>query len=535
MKRLLSAILIASILLAFPACGSKKDETADKTIHYYLGQEPQTLDPQIAADQSAKLAIGALYEGLARLDENGDAVPGVAESWSANADHTVFTFQLRQDAVWTDEKPVTASDFVFAFRRALSPQTQSSACRPMFVLKNARKVNSGALPPDQLGVRAEGDKTLVVELEYAYVEFPALTSESVFMPCNETFFEETHGKYGLEFQSILSNGPFHLKGKLSWDHGKSLKLSRSELYRGNQAVKPAVLMFYMQGSEVDLSDPLKALSESTVDAAPIPEEQVEQAKELGLAITSFEDITWGLAFNTQEPIMQNEKIRQGLVMALPRQNLLAHLPENAEPADYIIGPQAVLMGNNYRQQAQGSTGYLKENSQSKALIQAGLKELTLDEFSNITILCPDTERAKRMVNEMLVAWNRQTGKYFSMKPMSESDLRSAIRSGEYQIALTGIHPEQDGKLLSVFRSDYPENPSQLNSRDLDQLLMTAEQSGDSGALSAYVQAENYLNAHAVFYPVYYKNSYYACGKNVSGIVFRPNSAGIDFLHAGKIE
>lgn len=535
LRRLLSALLVVCMLLVFPSCGQKKNEAADKVIQYYIEKEPQTLDPQVATDSSALLTIGALYEGLARLDENGKATPGVAESWSANATFTEFTFHLRNNAVWSDEQPVTAADFAFAFRRALAPQTKSLACRPLYAIKNARKISEGSLPVDQLGVSVPNDNTLVVELEYAYPEFPALTSQSVFMPCNEKFFLQTQGKYGLEYKAIVSNGPFVLGTKYSWDHGKQIKLSRSDKYKGAQAALPTALIFSMKGSDVDVTDPIKALTTSKVDAIAVSEQQALQAQALELSVTSFQDITWGLSFNTQDALMQNLKIRQGLIQSLPRQKLMEQLPEKAEPAEYIIGPQAMLMGENYRKLASSASGYQKESTQGGAMLQAGLKELGHPEFSRVTVLCPDTEQAKRMVNEILVAWNHLTGQYFSMQPMAEEELQKAVDNGEYQIALTGIHPEQDGKLLSVFRSDSPQNPARLSSQDFDRILITAEQSGNTGALASYIQAENYLSSNAVFYPIYYKNSYFASGKGVTGIVFRPNSGGIDFLLAGKTD
>lgn len=534
MKRVISVLLAVAMLLVFPAC-SPKDEAADKTIQYHIGQEPQTLDPQIASDESANLVIGAIYEGLARLDSEGKAIPGVAKSWSSNAEHTVFTFLLREDAAWSDGSAVTAADFVFAFRRALSPQTQSPVSRSLLSLKNAAQVNSGSSPLEQLGVSAKDDRTLVVELEYSYEDFPALTATGPFMPCNEMFFQETYGKYGLEKKYILSNGPFLLGGRYSWDHGKSIKLTRSDTYRGEQAARPAGLLFHMDGSETDVSDPLKALEDSVVDAIPLAENLVNQAENQGFSITAFQDITWGLALNTQDEALQNEKLRQGLVSMLPREKLLTHLPQRASVAGNIIGPGAQLMGNNYRELAGKSEGFLKENPQGSALVSAGLSELGLSELPRITVLCPDTEAAKKMVNEMLIAWNTSTGQYFNMKPVPLKELRQAVNSGEYQIALVGIHPEQDGKLLSVFRSDHPENPSRLVRPDFDQLLLSAEKSGDAGALSAYAKAESELNTRAIFYPIYYKESYYASGKGVTGIVFRPNSTGIDFTQAGKIE
>lgn len=534
MKRILSVVLAVAMLLVFPAC-AKKDEAADKTIQYHIGQEPQTLDPQIASDDSATLIIGAIYEGLARLDAEGHAVPGVAKSWTASENDTKFTFTLREDAMWSDGSYVKAADFVFAFRRALSPQTQSPVSRTMLSLKHAAQVNSGTLPPEQLGVTAPDDHTLVVELEYAYHDFPALTATGPFMPCNELFFQETHGKYGLEGKYILSNGPFVVAGRYSWDHGKSIKLARSDNYRGEQPARPAALLFYMDGSDIDISDPLAALEKAEVDAAPLPENQVAKAEAQGFSIASFQDITWGLAFNTQDEALKSETLRKGLVAALPRDKLLSQLPERATAAGNIIGPGATLMGNNYRELAGNADGFLKESTQSSAWIAAGLSELGLSSLPRITVLCPDTEAAKKLVNEMLIAWNTQTGQYFNMQPLSQRELEKAVASGDYQIALTGIHPEQDGTLLSVFRSDHPENPSRLMWPAFDQLLLTAEKSGDVGALTAYAKAESELNDRAIFYPIYYKESYYASGKGVTGILFRPNSTGIDFSQAGKIE
>ena len=243
----------------------------------------------------------------------------------------------------------------------------------------------------------------------------------------------------------------------------------------------------MDGSDIDISDPLAALEKAEVDAAPLPENQVAKAEAQGFSIASFQDITWGLAFNTQDEALKSETLRKGLVAALPRDKLL------------------------------------------------GLSELGLSSLPRITVLCPDTEAAKKLVNEMLIAWNTQTGQYFNMQPLSQRELEKAVASGDYQIALTGIHPEQDGTLLSVFRSDHPENPSRLMWPAFDQLLLTAEKSGDAGALTAYAKAESELNDRAIFYPIYYKESYYASGKGVTGILFRPNSTGIDFSQAGKIE
>ena len=136
LKRISALFLCAAVLFSLSACTDSRPKNADKTILYNLTDEPTTLDPQIASDENSVTVIQALFEGLVRLDANGDTQPGVAQNWSTDKSGTIYTFHLRKDAKWSDKDhtPVTASDFVFAFRRALSPETGSSTCSPMFCI-----------------------------------------------------------------------------------------------------------------------------------------------------------------------------------------------------------------------------------------------------------------------------------------------------------------------------------------------------------------------------------------------------------------
>ena len=95
MKRFAAIFLCVILLFSLAACEQDEPSNANKSFQYHLAAEPETLDPQIAADESGIILIQALFEGLTRLDADGNAVPGVAESWTSNADFTQFTFQLR--------------------------------------------------------------------------------------------------------------------------------------------------------------------------------------------------------------------------------------------------------------------------------------------------------------------------------------------------------------------------------------------------------------------------------------------------------
>lgn len=544
MKRVISIILAVMILLlGCCACGKKAAKNADKTINYNLDSEPKTLDPQIVSDYPGRVVIEALYEGLARLGKNERAYPGVAEKWEANSDNTVFTFTLRKDAKWTSpssdksEGPVTADDFVYAFQRALSPSTKSGTCSSMFCIKNAREVNAGKLPASQLGVTAKDAYTLVVQLDYPYPDFPALTATAPFMPCNKKFFDSTAGKYGLEVKTICSNGPFKIGGSYSWDHGNYIKLTRSATYSGSNKPLPAALNFTIgSNKDHDVSNPITALTTGTVDVIAIPATSLSDAEKIGCTISSFEDTTWGLCFNTANNLMKSGIIRKAFVQTLDRKKILSHLPENCKAADDIITPATTFMGSSYRK-AVGSAMYAKADNNAVNGLPSALKALSLDALPSVAVLGPDDSNVKLMLNEIITSWNAKMGNYFNMKPLSQEDLTTKVAAGDYQIALYPIRPNGDGpkQLLSLFQSTSNVNPAFLKDSNYDKLLAAADTQSGTDAIKSYAAAEKYLNNQFIFYPVYYENRYYACAKGVTGIIIHPYDAGIDFIQAGKEE
>ena len=535
-KKITALILICGMLIPFSACRKGSAKNADKTINYNLSAEPETLDPQIASDSPSLIAIGAIFEGLVRLDSNGNAVPGAAVSWEHNTDNTEFTFHLRKNAKWTDKKgtPVTAGDFVYSFRRALDPQTGSKTCSPMFCIKNAHNVNSGKMSTDKLGVTAKDEYTLVVRLEYSYPDFPKLTANAVFMPCNEKFFTSTSGRYGLDNEYVIGNGPFVIDGKYGWEHGKYLNMKRSSVYSGEKTPLPSKVDFSIGNGTADVSDPVSALENGTVDAISLSESQAEKAKKGGCTLVSFEDTTWGLCFNTQSDLMKNLKIRKAFIESFDRAKVLSHLPSNVSKAESLLLPSTELLGRKYTSEY-GGPFYLKQDKNSGSLLKEGLKELGLKGIGPISVLCPNNGNANLMLNEMIVSWNEEFKNYFNMEMLDDSKLTSQVESGNYQMA---IYPLTTGNgsafsVLSRFSSSYSGNPADFKDPVYDSLISEAENKDRKDAISSYAAAEKYLSDNAVFYPLYYGKHFYAMAKGVSGIIFNSTQSGIDFINAGK--
>jgi oligopeptide transport system substrate-binding protein len=109
------------------------------------GTEPKSLDPGLVTGEPEHVLVQALFEGLARLDgKTLEPVPGVAERWEISNGGKTYTFTLRKNARWSDGHPVTASDFVYAWKRLLEPSTGAEFAYMLFPVALAEAYNTFA-------------------------------------------------------------------------------------------------------------------------------------------------------------------------------------------------------------------------------------------------------------------------------------------------------------------------------------------------------------------------------------------------------
>lgn len=547
MRAVVFIVLLAMMLTCCACSGEERPENADQTILFHLEEDPASLDPQVASTFGARVAVEALYEGLVRLDEDGTPYPGAAESWTVSDDGRVYTFHIREDAQWSrsiveedGEKissstpaPLTAQDFVYAWQRAVNPVTGCPDAASFSNIQNASQILAGKMDPSQLGVTAQDEHTLVVTLENPSEDFLALTASTAFMPCQEEFFLWTSGRYGLEAKYVCGNGPFVFNNNYAWDHEEGMSMKRSSSYQGDKEPLPASLKLYTSTEAIKVDDPLTAISEQTVDLIELPGELVENAQdeEEYQIITLPMDAVWGLCFNTEDDLLKNADIRRVFVQTLNRETLIDNLPEQASPASDIIPSTFLWNGESYREQA-GSDLYLRQDNSVLDGLSGLLQDMNLDTMPSITVL--GTQSAQEILNQMLITWNGRMGNYFNLETMSESDLTSKVKKGEYQAAVCALRPEGDTpmSLLSLFSSENSDNPAHLKSASYDQLLETAS---NSTSVNDIVQAEKWLNQQAVFYPLYYTDRYYLANPTLTGVVIHSLGRSIDFIQAGKLE
>lgn len=530
MKRILPLFL--SILLLSGLCACSGGYQAGMEFTYALPQDVDTLDPQTASRQSSFQVIGSIFQGLCGIDDQGDVIPGAARKWDVNSDSTQFVFHLYKDAKWSNGAPVTAGDFLFAIQRALRPETATPSVDDLFIIQGARAVYNGEADQSALGVFAQDEHTLVVNLERGYPDFPALTAGTHYMPCNQEFFEQCAGHYGLSAEYLITNGPFTFESIYSWstDPGKrQIELVPSENYRARNDVAPSSLTYLIDYDSVIDEDPVTALMEGKIDIVTLPENSAEEAANRGCGVQVLDDAVTGLLFNAEAGVLKYPEAREIFTKLIDRQDLLdRRMDKNSQEAMGIMADCVHWNGESYY--AGGTPMFTpQDNTVVETILPSLLAQSGDSRMPNITIICPEDEESINIANGLLVSWNGALGSAYNIEPLENSTFQSRISGGEYEAALYtlragGTTPYQ---VLKAFESSStpslyrdPEYDSQLHS-------LTFE-------LSAYQSLETYLREHYIFYPLFSDKTYYVSSPNSQGISASPDLL-INFSRAKKSE
>lgn len=137
---ILASLLAALLLVGMTFSSSVEAEAGFRFIN---GTEPKTLDPHLATGEPEGRILMNVFEGLMRLDARSNRpVGGVAERWKISPDEMRYEFTLRKNAKWTDGHPVTAEDFVYAWKRILDPKLGGQYAYILHGVRGARAYNT---------------------------------------------------------------------------------------------------------------------------------------------------------------------------------------------------------------------------------------------------------------------------------------------------------------------------------------------------------------------------------------------------------
>ncbi|MDR0880407.1 MAG: ABC transporter substrate-binding protein [Clostridioides sp.] len=199
------------------------------------GSDIPSMDPAKATDTTSSLALNNTMDGLTRIDGEGNAVPGLAESWSTSADGLTWTFKIRQGQKWSNGDPITAGDFEYAWKRLLNPDTKSTYGWIMYDIDGAEKANTeGGDAVDKVAVKAVDDNTLEVKLNRPVTYFDKLVFDARFLPVDKKFVEEKGDKFGTTKDDTNYCGPFTMT---TWKLEDQFAMTKNENYWDKSTVK----------------------------------------------------------------------------------------------------------------------------------------------------------------------------------------------------------------------------------------------------------------------------------------------------------
>jgi oligopeptide transport system substrate-binding protein len=253
---------------------------AEQVLRMGWGAEPPSLDPGLATDTTSSNVLLAIMDPLVRLNaDTNEAEPSLAESWDISEDGKTVTYHLSPDGKWTNGDPVTAGDFVYSWKRTLSPELAADYAYQLYGIVGGFEYNSCTKKcealADKVGVEAPDDSTLVVHLTSAQPWFIQQSAHHSFLAVPQATVEQFGDKW-TEPANIVTNGPFKLA---KWEHEAEIDLVKNDEWRDAASVK---LTSIPGKIVVDGTTRVQSFESGEIDAldgSGIPPDEIARLKE----------------------------------------------------------------------------------------------------------------------------------------------------------------------------------------------------------------------------------------------------------------
>ena len=482
-------------LLLFSACARRETavETGNRTQTLHIGNlsEPKDLDPHIVTGLSEGNIIAALLEGLvAENPAGGDPVPGIAERWDISPDRTVYTFHLRSGATWSNGDPITAEDFVFSYRRILSPKLGSPYAEMLHILKNGKAYNQGTLTDfEQVGVKTLDTHTLQLTLETPTPSFLARLNHWSWFPVHPP----TILKYGTidalgtawtQPGNFVGNGPFVLD---TWRQNQSIVVVKNSNYWDATNVRLNAIHFYPIGDHK--IEERSFLAGQLHITGTVPLERVATYRknhpEL-LRITPYLRSYYYL-LNIAKPPLNDLRVRKALALAIDRNAIVNYVTCSGEEAALSFTPPHI---GNYTPPVMPA---FDPTEAKRLLAEAGFPEGA--GFPKISLLFHTSDLHTRIAEVIQQMWKNNLGIEIVLENVEWKIYQSRRQNRQYEIARAEWVADyvDPSSFLEVWQTGGGNNHTDWSSPVYDALILKAAQTPDDTERMEYFrQAETIL-------------------------------------------
>lgn len=517
------------ISAAVIGCGGLKKEPS--VLRFNLGAEPETIDPARSTGLvEAKVELQC-FEGLTRLGKNDEPVPGAAESWTISPDGKRYTFQLRESK-WSNGDVVTAHDFEYAWKRALSPALASEYAYQLFYVKNGEKYNKGLVDKNKVGVKAVDDSTLSVELEAPTPYFLSLTAFPTLFPVHRKTVESDAETWASNPETYIGNGPFKLT---QWKRRYEMRFEKNPNYWDAGNVKLDGLVYTMMEEATTALSSFESGQLDYIETPPFHE--IERLKKEGKLSVSPLIATYFVRFNATKPPFTDARVRQTFCLALNRLEITRSVLKGGQEPALGFVPYGVpdAGGSDFRT---NGGNLIKDGFQRSIVILSEKDYAKLQSaFKTLSYLYDTNELHKIIAETLQGMWKENLGLHVELRNVEWKVYLQNVRGLQYTLARARWYGDYMDAMtfLDMFVTDGGNNQTGWSNKKYDALIASAKKEKDIKKRSSHLHhAEKILMEELPVCPVFFLTDQYLSQPRVRNVQ-RSMMGMVDFKEAEIIK
>lgn len=532
MKKIALVFLSLFTICLLGACGNKQKTASKKVLTWTETSTLATQDQSLTTDSLSFQTLLNTQEGLYRLDKQQKPKLALAKSVKISNDGKTYDFILRPNAKWSNGDPVTAKDFVYAYKRTVTPSTKASMAFYFYQIENAEAINKGQKDVSELGVKALAKDHLQIKLTRPVSYFKRLLAFPLFFPQNEKIVKKYGDLYGTQAKYTVANGPYILKNwtgtnkkwtlvknKTYWD-AKNVKLDQV-----NELVTESTTTSY------------NLYNSNKVDATGLLGQQVAANKNSPAYHERLASAIQRLELNEEKvPAFKNKNIRQAFSYAIDRKSLVNDVLADGSVAAKGFVPSG--MGSNPQTgQAFQDEAYVKsavsyDLKKANALLEKGYQETGITTL-NVELSVSDTDSAKKIAEFLQSSLERLPNVKVTITSIPYTQLITRQAAKDYELTVKNWQAiiADPINFLDVFESDSSYNNSGWKNAEYDRLLDEAENKYGAQPEKRWqllVKAEKLLMEDQGTIPLLQVAKPQLLRPSVKGVYFNPTGIPYDF-------
>ena len=521
--------------------------TAGFTVQY--GSNPETLDPALNSAVDGGNTVITVFETLLIINENNEAVPGQAESWTTSEDGLTWTFTMRDGLKWSDGSELNAKDFEYSFKRMANPDTAAPYAETCLGMIDGFEEAAGfpdkdgnpTVEPnlDALNVKASDDgKTLTIVLGYPCSYFDKIAAFAAMSPVQKATVEANGDAWCTSPDTYVCNGPYMIT---EWTPSERIVLTKNPNYVGgwdnSKIVSDSITLLLLEDSSASYAayNSGEAVLIKDVPTDEIP--SLTKAEDGGDFYVDTILGTYYVSLNLKRDAFQDVKVRKALNLAIDRDYVANTIMQGTyTTADSIVGP-GIVDENGYFHD-NGNAPYISADYEAnlaeakKLLEEAGYPNG--EGFPTIEYSCNDAGYHVPLAEYLQQAWG-DLGITLTISKMEWSSFTAARRAGEYDVARNGwvMDYNDPSNMLDLFCSGNGNNDGKYSNPEFDAAIEASRVADVTEHFAQLHKAEDILMEDNGCLPIAYYNDYWLQSPALKGTWHSPY--GYWYLQYGYIE